>query len=188
MDALNLVYGEREKRGLIKFNVLALSLTAAAILFGAISLGLVVALPAVLGQFGLGESVQDLIAISRWPLLAAAVMGGLAILYRFGPSRANARWQWASWGAVAATVLWLAGSFLFSLYVARFSSYNETYGSMGAVVILLMWFFVSAYVVLLGAELNAEMEHQTMSDTTTGEPKSMGKRGAYVADTLGPSA
>jgi membrane protein len=188
MDALNLVYGEQEKRGLIKFNVLALSLTGGAILFGVISLALVVALPAMMGQFGLQESMQNFIALSRWPLLATAVMAGLAILYRFGPSRETARWQWASWGAVVATLLWLAGSFLFSLYVAHFSSYNETYGSMGAVVILLMWFFVSAFVVLLGAELNAEMEHQTMMDTTTGEPKHMGNRGAYVADTLGPRA
>jgi membrane protein len=188
IDALNLVYGEKEKRGFIKLYALALSFTAGAIFFGVTSLGLVVALPAILGPFGLQEGVQKLIALSRWPFLAAAVMTGLAIVYRFGPSRENARWQWASWGAVAATLLWLAGSFLFSLYVERFSSYNETYGSMGAAVILLMWFFVSAYVVLLGAELNAEMEHQTMTDTTTGEPKGMGSRGAYVADTLGPRA
>lgn len=188
MDALNLVYGEQEKRGFIKLNALALLLTAGAILFGVVALGLVVTLPAVMGQFGLEEGVQELVALSRWPFLAIAVMAGLAILYRFGPSRENARWQWASWGAVAATLLWLIGSFLFSLYVAHFSSYNETYGSMGAVVILLMWLFVSAYVVLLGAELNAEMEHQTTTDTTTGEPKRMGNRGAYVADTLGPRA
>src|SRR3546814_19273936 len=105
----------------------------------------------------------------------------MAVLYRFGPSRRGARWQWVSWGAAAATLLWLVGSIGFSIYVRHFASYNETYGSLGAVVILLMWFWLSAYILLLGAELNAELEHQPIRDTTVGRDKTIGRRGAHGA-------
>src|SRR3546814_11969289 len=110
----------------------------------------------------------------------------MAVLYRFGPSRRGARWQWVSWGAAAATLLWLVGSIGFSIYVRHFASYNETYGSLGAVVILLMWFWLSPYILLLGAELNAEMEHQTMRETTVGRDKPIGRGGAYRADPKPP--
>jgi membrane protein len=118
----------------------------------------------------------------RWVLMAALMVVALAVLYRYGPSRARARFQWISPGAIGATILWLIGSIAFSLYVRYFGSYDKTFGSLGAVVILLMWFYISAYVVCLGAELNAELERQTHKDSTTGAEKPIGQRGAYVAD------
>jgi membrane protein len=118
-------------------------------------------------------------------LLAVAGIIGLAVLYRYAPDRQEPRWRWVSWGAILATLLWLLGSIAFSVYVGNFSNYNETYGSVGAVVILLLWLNLTAYVVLLGAELNAEMEHQTAQDTTTGRDQPIGHRRAYVADTVG---
>ncbi|MEW6272903.1 MAG: YihY/virulence factor BrkB family protein, partial [Thermodesulfobacteriota bacterium] len=120
-----------------------------------------------------------------WPILAVAAVAGLAALYRVAPSREPAEWPWLRVGAIVATVLWLIGSAGFSVYVANFGSYNETYGSVGAIVVLLMWLWVSAYVVILGAELNSEIEHQTKRDSTTGREREMGERGAYVADTVG---
>jgi membrane protein len=127
------------------------------------------------------------VSLVRWPLLAVAVMVVLAVLYRYGPSRDKPQWTWVSWGAVVATVLWLITSILFSVYVANFGSYNETYGSLGVVVVFLMWLYLSAYIVLIGAELNAEMEHQTTRDTTRGAEQPMGRRGAQKADTVGES-
>jgi membrane protein len=114
-------------------------------------------------------------------------MFALAVLYRFAPSREKPRWAWVSPGAIAATALWLAGSLAFSYYVSNFGSYNETYGTLGAVIILLLWFYLSGYVVLVGAELNAEMEHQTAKDTTERGGAPLGHRDAYVADTVGAS-
>ena len=129
------------------------------------------------------EEVQVPVSVA----VTVRVMVGLAVLYRYAPSRQEPKWRWVSWGSVVATVLWLIGSALFSFYVSHFGSYNKTYGSIGAVVILLLWFYLSAFVVLLGAELNSEMEHQTRRDTTSGSPAPMGERGATMADTLGTS-
>jgi membrane protein len=150
-----------------------------------LALAFVTVVPALVGRLGLGTVQELLVTYLRWPILFVAAMAGIAILYRYGPCRRRAQVRWVNWGAVLATVLWLVASVGFSLYVRYFGSYNEVYGSLGAVVILLMWFWLSAYIVLLGAELNAEMEHQTGRDTTVGSPKPMGERGAYVADTLG---
>ncbi len=187
MEALNVAYDEEEKRGFFRFYGTALLLTLAAIIGAVIAIGMVIALPVVLKLVGLGEALKWLIAVAAWPILVAMMLFGLAIVYRYGPSRAQARWRWVSWGAVTATVLWVIGSALFSLYVTRFGNYNETYGSVGAVVILLMWFLLSSYAVLIGAELNAEMERQTRRDTTSGGEQPMGARGAYAADTVGES-
>lgn len=184
--ALNIAYDEPEKRGFLKLNALALALTLGAIVFTLLALALVVALPALLGMLGLGEMTRGLVAWLRWPLLAAAVIFALAVLYRVGPSRDRPEWRWVSWGSVIATVLWLTGSALFSFYVSNFGSYNETYGSVGAVVVMLLWFYISAFVILLAAQINAEMEHQTEYDTTEGQKRPMGERGAHVSDTLGP--
>ena len=128
---------------------------------------------------------DPLINYLRWPLLAFGGIFGLQVLYRYGPSRNQPRWNWISWDAVIATALWLVSSALFSFYVANFASYNATYGSLGVIVILMMWFFLCSYSILLGAEINAEMEHQTAKDTTVGSPKPLGRRQAYVADTVG---
>ena len=188
MEALNVAYDEEEKRGTIRFYATALLLTLAAIAGAIIAISLVVALPIVLNFLGgLGEALEWLISTGSVVILIATVMLGLAIVYRYGPSREQPRWRWVSWGAVIATVLWVIGSVLFSVYVTRFGNYNETYGSVGAIVILLMWFLLSAYAVLIGAEVNAEMERQTRKDTTAEGDKPMGRRGAYAADTVGES-
>jgi membrane protein len=185
MTGLNVVYDEEEKRGIVNFYATALALTLGGIVGALVSLSLVAALPAALKLLGLPQQVETILLLARWPILGLAVMFGLAVLYRFGPSREKPRWQWVSWGAAGATLLWLLGSSLFSWYVSSFGSYNETYGTLGAVVILLLWFYLSAYVVLLGAEWNAEMEHQTAKDTTERRGAPLGARGAQVADTVG---
>jgi membrane protein len=184
-EAMNIAYDEDERRGFIKLNATALLMTLAAILFVILFLGLIVGVPVVLNTIGLGEIVEKLLNYLRWPLLAVAGILALAVLYRFGPSRSQPQWKWVSPGAITATVVWLLGSALFSFYVSHFASYNATYGSLGVVVILMMWFFLSVYSILLGAEVNAEMERQTVKDTTVGKPKPLGGRGAYAADTVG---
>lgn len=187
VQALNIVYDEEERRGFFKLNAMTLMLTLGAVVSVVVAIALVAIAPAVLGMVGLSGVARVAISILRWPLLAALVLFGLAVVYRFGPSRERAKWRWVSPGALVATVGWLIVSIGFSLYVANFDNYNETYGALGAVAILLMWFFLSAYVILVGAELNAEAEHQTRQDSTTGPPEAMGERGAYDADTLGES-
>lgn len=184
MNALNIAYEEPEKRSFVRLSLQALVLTLGAILFVIFAFALVVALPVALGFIGLGSVAETAVSLLRWPLLAASIMLGLAVLYRWGPSRRLAKWRWVSPGAMAATALWLLASIAFSVYVSNFSSYNETYGSVGAVIILLLWFYISSYAVLLGAELNAELERQTARDTTIGDSRPLGRRAAYVADTV----
>lgn len=184
MEALNVAYHEEEKRGTARFYATALILTLGAIVSSLLAILLIVALPAVLGLLGLGSSAETLINVGKFVLLAVLMIIGLAVVYRFGPSREEPRWAWVTPGAILATVLWVVGSALFALYVSKFASYNETYGSLGAVVILLMWFLLTAYAILIGAELNGEMERQTEKDTTEGPGQPMGKRGAYAADTV----
>lgn len=185
MDALNIVYDEPEKRGFFRYNLTALAITLGAVLFAIAALILVAVAPAVLNFLGLTGSLTSLLIKSlRWPALALIALVGLAAIYRYAPSRAEPQWKWVSWGAVGAVALWLIGSALFSWYVASFGNFNKTYGSLGAVIILLTWFYLSAYIVLLGAELNAEMEHQTARDTTTGPEEPMGRRQARMADTV----
>jgi membrane protein len=187
IEGLNIIYDEDEKRGFIRLNLVSLALTLGLIAVMIVSLGLIIVAPALLGSLGLGSTVEALVTYLRWPILFVVAIVGLAVLYRFAPSRNQPRWRWVSWGAAIATALWIIGSIAFSIYVRNFGSYNETYGSLGAVVILLMWFWVSAFIVLLGAELNSQMELQTAEDTTRGRPQPMGRRGAHVADTVGES-
>lgn len=183
--ALNIAYDEREKRGFFRLTLTALALTLGVVVFAALTLALVVALPALLAYLPIGRWAEVVVLVLRWPLLGAAMVLGLSTLYHFGPSRRRPRWRWVTWGAAGVTLIWLVASLGFSYYVANFGDYNETYGSVGAVIFLLMWFWISAYLVLIGAEVNAEMEHQTARDTTIGPRKPRGRRGAYVADTLG---
>ena len=180
--ALNIAYGENETRGLIRLNIVALLFTAGAVLFVVAAIALIAGVPAVLAFINLGGALERVASLARWPVIAGLAVVALAILYRWGPSRAAAKFRWITPGAAVATALWLAGSVAFSIYVENFGSYNETYGSVGAVVILLLWFFVSAYCVCLGAELNSELEHQTRRDSTTGPVRPAGNRGAFVAD------
>jgi membrane protein len=184
-DTLNIVYGEQEKRGFVKLNAISLSFTVAAITFVLIALGAVVAVPVILKYVWLSDIAELLIRWARWPVLFVAVALVLACVYRFGPSREAPRWRWLTWGSVAATLLWLVASALFSFYAANFGTFNETYGSLGAAIGFMTWLWISAIVILRGAELNAEMEHQTARDTTTGTPKPLGARGAKMADTVG---
>lgn len=184
-DTLNIVYGEQEKRGFFKLNAMSLGFTIGGILFVIVALGGVVVIPVLLQYVGLSKAADLLIRIGRWPALFVALSFGLSCIYRFGPSREAPRWRWITWGSAAATLLWLAASGLFSFYAANFGTFNQTYGSLGAVVGFMTWLWISAIVILLGAELNAEMEHQTARDTTTGKPKPLGARGAKMADTVG---
>ncbi len=185
IEGLNIIYGERERRGFLARNLLAILLTLALMITLLITLGLIVVVPILLNAVGLDATSAALIGWLRWPLLAGMAILGLGLLYHFAPSRSRPRYQWVSWGSVIATLLWIIGSIGFSVYVRNFASYNEVYGSLGAVIILLMWFWLSAFIILMGAELNSEIEHQTARDSTIGGRQQMGERGAYVADTLG---
>ncbi|MGB3222903.1 MAG: YihY/virulence factor BrkB family protein [Desulforhopalus sp.] len=185
ITALNIAYNEEEKRGFLRLNLISFMLTLASVLFMVLMLGLVIAVPAVLNFLNLSDDLEIIVSMSRWSLLLVVVVTAMASLYHFAPSRSEARWQWVSWGAIVATALWSLVSIGFSIYVENFGTYNKVYGSLGALVALLMWFYISAYALMLGAELNSEMEHQTKVDTTVGEPKPMGERDAYVADTVG---
>ena len=185
ITALNIAYDEKETRSFVKLNAIALALTVALIVFMIVTLAVVVGLLVVIGYLNLGQTVEWVIRLARWPILAVAIIVALAVLYRYAPDRDAPWWRWVSWGAVVATAIWLLGSVAFSVYVSNFADYNKTYGTMGAVIILLLWFNLSSYAVLLGAELNAEMEHQTARDTTKGLERPLGQRRAYVADTVG---
>jgi membrane protein len=188
-DALNVVYEEREKRSFIRLNLLSLAFTSGGIAALLLMVSAVVAFPLALDHIGLAPASQFIVSLARWPLLFVILLTVLAVLYRFGPSRRAARWQWLSIGTLAASVLWIVGSSLLSWYLSNFGNYDATYGSLGAAIGLMMWMWMwmwmSAIIVLCGAELNSEIEHQTALDTTVGCPKPLGTRGAVVADTLG---
>ncbi len=186
-DALNVVYEEEEKRNFFWLNIQSLTFTVGALLFVIIALNAIVVVPVVLNFLGLGSTAW-LLAALRWPALLVVLLGGLSVLYRLGPSRAHARWRWVGVGSVVAGLLWLVASLLFSWYVANFGTYNETYGSLGAVIGFMTWIWISSTIVLLGGEINAELEHQTARDTTTGAPLPMGCREARMADTVGAAA
>jgi membrane protein len=185
LDALNVVYEEKEKRGFIKLNLVTLCFTLAAIAALLLALGAVVVMPIALNFLGLHEVTDLLLRAVRWPILLALIILGLAVLYRFGPSRREPRWQWISVGSVVAALAWLAASVLLSWYLAHFANYDATYGSLGAAIGLMMWMWISSIVILFGAELNSEIEHQTIRDTTVKGDKPLGARGAVMADTVG---
>lgn len=184
---LNFIYEERESRGLIRLKVETMVLTLGLIL-GLIASALVVAaIPAALILVGAPGWVMSIALLLRWPILFAIGVGGIALLYRFAPSRRQAKWRWLTPGAVLACSLWLLGTLGFSFYVTNFSTYNETFGTLAGVIILLTWLWLSAYVVLLGAQVDAEIEAQTQRDSTIGPARPMGERGAVKADTVGPT-
>ena len=185
ITVLNIAYKEPEKRNFIRLNAISFGLTFGTVVFAVVALGLIAVLPAVIDVLPVGGFGKTIASVARWPILILLVMATLAAIYRFAPSRDEPKWRWVSWGAAIATLLWILGSALFSIYVGKFASYDKSYGSLGAVVVLLMWLYLSAFVVLLGAELNAEIEHQTARDSTTGRPQPMGQRGAKVADSIG---
>ena len=184
IKALNVAYDKAVTRGFVKSRLLALGLTIGAILFMVLAVALVAALPVVLDALDLPGWVKALVQGGRWLGLVVAVLVALAVLYRLGPDRDAPKFRWVSLGAVVATVLWVLGSLGFSIYVDNFGSYGKTYGTLAGVVILLLWLWLSSYAALLGAEVNAEMEQQTIKDTTKGEPEPLGQRNAVKADSI----
>ena len=185
IDALNVVYDEKEKRSFVKLNLLSLLFTLVAMVSLMIAIAAVVVAPIVFSAVGLSSFPSLALAVLRWPLLLIVAAAGLAAIYRYGPSRTVARWQWLSVGSAASAIGWLVTSVLFSWYIAHFGAYNATYGSLGAAVGMMMWMWISTIVILLGGELNAEIEHQTAHDSTVGADQPIGARGAVMADTIG---
>lgn len=182
LSALNDVYGEKEKRGFVRLTATSLAFTIGGVIGLLVALGTILLLPLAFGALGLGDAYVLAIKVVRWPVIALAIIGALALLYRFGPSRNLAKWRWVTWGGAIGAIGWLALSLGFSWYVEHFGSYNKTYGSLGAIVGFMTWIWLSSTVFLLGAQINAEMETQTDRDSTIGEEKPIGTRGAASAD------
>ena len=184
-EALNIAYNEQEKRSLLWLHVVSFGFTFGGMALAAILVGAVALVPAVLALVDLGPLASAVVRIVRWALLLPVIATVIALLYRYGPSREPASWTWLSWGSAVATVVWLLASIGYSFYLQNFADYQATYGSLGALVGFLLWIWLSMLILVVGAELNAEMEHQTRCDTTRPPARKMGERGAFVADTLG---
>lgn len=188
MSATNIAYAEREKRGFIWFTVLALLFTVGAVLGFLLMVVLGVMVPAALQKLGTSQPLTIAVDVVRFAVLWGMAVLGLALVYRYAPARERARWRWVTWGSAIAATLWIIASALFAFYVGRFASYGKTYGPLGDFVVLLMWFYISCFIVVLGAEINSEAERQTRKDTTVRGGAPMGQRGAFAADTVGPAA
>lgn len=181
-SGVNVAYHEQDQRNFFKRNGIVMLFTLGGILLSIICMGLVLAAPDIMSGLGVEGFLLTLISWLRWPLLLVIVMACLGLLYKYGPHRSAPKWIWNSYGSVFSGLVWIAASGGFSYYVTHFGNYDKTYGSFAAVVILLLYFYLTAFIILLGAEINAEMEHQTYRDTTTGEPQPLGERGAFHAD------
>lgn len=185
IEGLNVAYDEEEERGFIRLKLETLGLTLFLVVGLLLSLSVTLVLPAALEFVNLGNFLEPAILVGSFILVALLTIFGLAVLYRYGPSRDAPEWSWASVGAIASCALWIIGSAGFAYYVKSFGSYNESFGTLAGVVIMLTWLWLSAFIILLGAELNAEMEAQTRRDTTQGRDLPMGDRDAQKADVLG---
>src|SRR3984893_10342066 len=188
ITATNVAYSQPERRGFLHLIWLSLAFTAGGVLAFLIMLLLGVAVPLMVKVLGVSAGTEWVVGIVRWVLLWLVAIVGLAVIYRYAPAREKPRWRWVTWGSVIASTFWLLGSVLFAIYVRTFGSYGQTYGAVGGVIVLLMWFYVSSFTIVVGAEINAEMERQTREDTTEGRQKPLGQRGAHAADTVGPAA
>lgn len=184
-DAMNVAYREDEKRSLVRLNLLSLGFTFCALVVAIVLISAIGILPAVLHYLWLDDWQELLARLARWPFIILVFGCGISMIYRYGPSREEAKIKWLSWGVIFSTVLWLVASILFSFYLENFANYNATYGTLGALIGLMVWVWISVIILIVGAEINAELEHQTRKDSTTGAPKPMGERGAFVADTIG---
>jgi YihY family inner membrane protein len=184
VKAVNIAYDEVETRGFLKLRALSLVLTLGAIAFVVLTIGLIAVVPIVLDALPLGGLATVLAEIARWATLLAVVVGSLAVLYRVAPDRDAPRLSWVSLGSLVVTAVWAVASLGFTFYVNNFGSYDKTYGAIAGVIVLMLWLYLTCYLVLLGAEINSEAEHQTGLDTTDGDPQPMGQRGAVKADTL----
>ena len=182
MAALNIAYEEPESRSLFRFYLSAFTSTVIGLLGGVVMLLAILYVPILFAFSGHSHALELVVSLARWPFLALFVLFMLAVLYRYGACRRTAKWSWVSVGSLFAVVVWLFASAAFSLYVSNIANYDRLYGSLGAVIILLLWLYISFYIVLIGAEINAELELQTAKDTTAGKPRPMGERGAFVAD------
>ena len=184
IKAVNIAYDERETRSFLARRAIALLLTVCAFVFLLVAVGVITVVPVIMKGLGLDAAGRFLVQVLRWGGLVTFVLVALAVVYRYAPDRHNAKVRWVGLGSVVATALWALGSAVFSLYVSSLGRYGETYGALAGVVGLLLWLFLTAFIVLLGAEINSEMEHQTATDTTDGAPQPMGQRGAVKADTV----
>jgi membrane protein len=184
IDAINVAYDEDETRGFVRRRGISLLFTLGAIGFLVFAFVGVAVIPAVAQAAHLGVAGAVAVQVVRWVLLLGGLLIGLAVLYRYAPDRDAPKWAWASPGAIFAAVAWLVASILFSIYAANFGSYNETYGSLGAVVVVMLWLYLTARVIIVGGGLNCELERQTVKDTTAGPPRPLGDRDAYAADTV----
>ncbi|MBO6602666.1 MAG: YihY/virulence factor BrkB family protein [Roseicyclus sp.] len=182
MRGMNAVYDERNRRGLAHY-ASAFGLTVALILVALISIASVVVTPFVLAILPLGTLAALALEVVRWLVAIGVLLAGTGLVYRYGPNRRGARLPWITPGAVLAVTIWAAASAGFSLYLSNFGNYNEVYGSIGAVIALLIWLFISGFLLLLGAAFNAELERHTKMDSTVGPDRPIGERGAVVADT-----
>ncbi len=182
LSALNIAYEEREQRGIVSQQLTAVAFALAGLAFLVVSLLLIAAIPAVVAIVALGDVLETVLLLARWPIMFAMLIIGFAVLFRYGPHRRSARIQWLTPGALLSTIVVVGGSIGFSIYVENFGDYNESFGSLGAVVVLLLWLYLSAFASGLGAELNSELERQTRRDSTVGPNRPMGERRAYVAD------
>jgi membrane protein len=179
---MNLAYHEREKRSFIRLTAMSLAFTLAGIAFVALSIAAIAAVPPILEALYLGAFLDAFVRTVRWLIMIGLFFAACSVIYRFAPARRHARWRWIVPGALLASVVWLIASIVFSVYLGNFDAYNATFGSLGAVAALLMWFWLSAYAICMGAELNSQLELFTVHDTTIDAPAKPGKRGAYVAD------
>lgn len=186
ITVVNVAYNEHDRRSFLRRLLLSFAFTVCGVVGFVVMVLLGVAVPIVLAFLPLGTATQWVLLIVRWGLLWLIAVFALSALYRFAPHRTHPRWEWVNAGSVIAATLWLLGGVLFAIYVRNFNSFGEAYGAIGGVVVMLMWFYVSAYVVILGAEINSELERQTVNDTTIGPVKPLGERGAFSADTVGP--
>jgi membrane protein len=187
-DAMNVAYGETEKRGLVRLNLMAFGFTLGAIVVVVFLIFIVGIIPLMLKALYLDQWAELLAIWARWPFVL--ILSGCAtiVIYRYGPSRENARFRWLTWGAAFSTATWALATVAFSIYLLNFANYDATYGTLGALVAFMIWIWLSIVILVVGAELNAELEHQTTRDSTTGSPVPMGQRGAEMADTLGEAA
>ncbi|MDF1813500.1 MAG: YihY/virulence factor BrkB family protein [Verrucomicrobiales bacterium] len=176
MTAINMAYHEDEDRNFIKRKAVGLILTLGTVLVVAGGTTLLIWANLLEG------AARGTFLILKWPLIILGLMLWLSVMYRYAPNRRDAKWRWISHGSIVSTLLWVAASYLFSLYVSNFGNYNETHGSLGAVIVLILWIYLSAVSLIIGAVVNAEMELETGVDTTKGECLPKGERGAYVAD------
>jgi membrane protein len=186
IEALSSMYDEDERRGFVKLRLRALALTVGAMAFVLVTIGFLAVVPAWVESSA--SALATAVSIARWPLLIVLMMVALSILYRLAPDRDQPRWRWVSWGAAIGTVIWIVASLGFSLYASNFGNYSKTYGSMAAVIVTMLWLWITALCILLGAEINAELERQTHKDSTRGPAQPKGERDAYAADTVGAAA